>query len=74
MKKIITTCAIVLGLGLTSFAEPNGGGLFQRGTIEPDRSNNGPFPALPAHGQNNNQSAPLGSGILVLTAFGRPTL
>ena len=27
-------------------------------------------PKLPAHGQNTNQPAPLGSGIVVLTALG----
>ena len=74
MKKLALTIAIVLGLGLTTFADPNGGGLFQRG------AENEPFqganwretgtPVLPAHGQPNNQNAPLGSGIVLLTALG----
>ena len=31
MKKTLLTIAIILGLGMTTFADPNGGGLFQRG-------------------------------------------
>jgi len=68
MKKLILTTAIILGLGLTSFADPNGGGVFQRGNEESgDRSL---FPALPVHGQTTNQPAPLGTGVMVLTALG----
>ena len=33
MKKAIVTIAIVLGLGATAIAGPNGGGLFQRGLV-----------------------------------------
>ena len=69
MKKIALTLAIVLGLGLTTFADPNGGGVFQRGNEE-SGSNRDLFPALPAHGQDSNQPAPLGSGVMVLTALG----
>ena len=54
MKKLIMTIAIVLGLCATSFADPNGGGLFQRG----------------AHGETTNQDAPVGSGIAVLLGLG----
>lgn len=74
MKKIIMTIAIVLGMSLTSFADPNGGGLFQRGegnqTAGTMRLGNGNAPMLPTHGQNTNQPAPIGSGIFMLTAFG----
>ena len=72
MKKLALTLAIVLGLGLTSFADPNGGGMFGRGETNEQSSNrDGIFsPILPAHGQNSNQPAPLGSGIVVLTALG----
>jgi len=70
MKKIILTIAIVLGLGLTTFADPNGGGVFQRGN-EAGGNRDGLFaPALPAHGQTTNQPAPLGTGVMVLTALG----
>ena len=74
MKKTVLTIAIVLGLGLTSFADPNGGGLFQRGADDEAfqganwRSTS--MPVLPTHGQSSNQNAPLGTGIVVLTALG----
>jgi len=74
MKKLALTIAIVLGLGLTTFADPDGGGVFQRGTSESEfygpgwRSTN--TPALPQHGGTENADAPLGTGIAVLTALG----
>ncbi len=69
MKKLALTIAIVLGIGLTSFADPNGGGVFQRGE-ETTGGKSELFPALPRHGQNSDQNAPLGTGIAVLTALG----
>ena len=70
MKKLALTIAIVLGLSMTTFAD--GGGLFQRGT-EPERDGlykgNG-MPGLPGHDLNENQDAPLGTGIVLLTALG----
>ena len=79
MKKLAITIAIVLGLGMTSFADPNGGGLFQRG-LTPDEEyyglgyyNNyreGEMPMLPTHGQDGNVNAPLGTGIALLTTLG----
>ena len=79
MKKLAITIAIVLGLGMTSFADPNGGGLFQRGLM-PDEEYYGlgyynnyrddAMPMLPTHGQDGNVNAPLGTGIAVLTALG----
>ena len=71
MKKLALTIAIVLGLGLTSFANPDGGGMFGRGT-EPENNRDGVFnsPALPSHGQTENQNAPLGTGIALMTALG----
>ncbi|MBR1513918.1 MAG: hypothetical protein IJ622_06480 [Bacteroidales bacterium] len=76
MKKLILTIAIVLGLGMTSFADPNGGGLFQRGNTpeQPNGMREGEggmvTPGLPGHGQSGNQDAPLGSGIAVLVGLG----
>ena len=71
MKKLALTIAIVLGIGLTSFADPNGGGVFQRGDEKSGGNSPELFsPALPRHGQNSNQNAPLGTGIAVLTALG----
>ena len=76
MKKLAITIAIVLGLGMTSFADPNGGGLFQRGEAVENNdgtiygSNRDGFPILPNHGSDNNEPAPVGSGIAVLTVLG----
>ena len=72
MKKLIITIAIVLGLSLTTFANPNGGGVFGRGETPEQVTGNrlGGAPALPTHGQNTNQPAPLGSGLFMLTAIG----
>ena len=79
MKKTLLTIAIILGLGMTTFADPNGGGLFQRG-LTPDEeyyglgyyniNRDGGAPLLPNHGLNDNADAPLGTGIAVLTALG----
>ena len=76
MKKLAMTLAIVLGLGMASYA--NGGGLFGQGQAAPEQSNTsvmsgnrlGGNPALPNHGENTNQPAPLGSGIAVLVGLG----
>ena len=76
MKKLAMTLAIVLGLGMASYA--NGGGLFGQGQAAPEENNTsvmsgnrlGGNPALPNHGENTNQPAPLGSGIAVLIGLG----
>ena len=79
MKKLALTIAIVLGLGLTTFADPNGGGLFQRGEtpeykgLYNTREGESPLlPELPNHAQETNQDGtlPIGSGIAVLAALG----
>ncbi len=76
MKKLVLTTAIVLGLGMVSFADPNGGGLFQRGNMPENtlgiREGEGGMvtPGLPNHGQQGNQDAPMGSGIAVLLGLG----
>jgi hypothetical protein len=70
MKKIILTTTIILGLGLTSFAAPNGGGVFQRGNEPARLGETSGTPALPGHGLNTNQPAPLGTGVMLLTALG----
>ena len=79
MKKQIMTIAIVLGLSMTSFAQ---GGLFHRGanadgtpaevslTGDGTKGPGDNTPMLPIHEQNGNQPAPLGSGIVLLTALG----
>ena len=73
MKKLALTIAIVLGLGMTTFAE-NGGGLFQRGEapagLYGDREGGITMPGLPGHGEDNNMPAPLGSGVVALLGLG----
>ena len=79
MKKLIATTAIILGLGLTSFAQGN---MFHRNNGDGSsyfaeqstgmRGGEGGIltPGLPTHGLSENQNAPLGSGIVLLTALG----
>jgi len=75
MKKLILTTAIILGLSMTTFADPNGGGLFKRGET-PERSmsrfGDDESPLAPGHGLSGNQNAeaPLGTGIAVLMGLG----
>ena len=74
MKKLVLTIAIVLGLSMTTFANPDGGGLFQRGAEIPTEGvfRSSDTPMLPIHNQNENQdaNAPLGSGLAVLLGLG----
>lgn len=75
MKKLSLTIAIIIGFGMTTFADPNGGGMFQRGAeSEAFQGANWretpAMPALPSHGQSNNQNAPLGSGLVALIGLG----
>ena len=74
MKKLALTLAIVLGLGMASYAE--GGGLFGHGQTTADESSNTTMLynrsgiGFPGHGEPGNQPAPLGSGIAVLVGLG----
>ena len=74
MKKLVLTTAILLGIGISSYAAPYEGGLFKRGKTSEayyDRFNrevNGPM--FPAHEQPGNQNAPLGTGIALLAGLG----
>ena len=81
MKKTIITLSIILGITMTSFAD---GGLFNRGNNARYGQSNGYIyfnakntaseevatPMLPPHGEEDNQPAPLGSGIAVLMGLG----
>ena len=71
MKKLVLTIAIVFGLSMASFAQ---GGLFQRGNTPQNQNSNREggvmTPGLPGHGESGDQPAPLGSGIVLLTALG----
>ena len=82
MKKLILTSAIILGISLTTFAD---GGLFNRGnnakygqtsgytlftSATDQRDGEVATPMLPPHGSDDNEPAPLGSGIAVLLGLG----
>ena len=81
MKKTIITLTILLGISLSSFAD---GGLFNRGNnarygqasgytyfnAKDPVMREGGTPLLPPHGSDDNEPAPLGSGIVLLTALG----
>ena len=75
MKKLIITTAIILGLGLTTFAQSDNhnGGVFQRGA-EPSeyatREGSSSLMLPAQHGQEGDQGAPVGSGIIVLVGLG----
>ena len=74
MKKLFLTTAIVLALGMFGFANPNDGGLFQRGASEKTTGmyNRDGNPLLPGHGLNSNQdaNAPLGTGVAIMLGLG----
>ena len=82
MKKLALTLVIVIGLGLSAFAE---GGLFQRGYNAKNGFSGYTYfgakdigeesevfvsPLMPIHGLESDQDAPVGSGIVVLIGLG----
>lgn len=74
MKKTIITLTILLALTLGAAAQ-QGGGLFQRGDVADEsiygaNRSNGLMPALPSHGSESNQNAPLGTGVAIMLGFG----
>ena len=68
MKKTLLTIAITLGLAFGASAQSDG--FFSNWNNADDRDVNGELPSLPDHGLSGNQDAPLGGGLLVLTALG----
>ena len=77
MKKTLLTIAIVLGLGMMAVAGPNEqSGLFKRGTnaetsgLYSNRDTSPLLPVLPTHGIDDDQNAPIGSGIALLLGLG----
>ena len=74
MKKLALTIAIVLTMGLSSFAQD--GGLLNRG-VNFDKDRGGMLkegevsgPNFPGHGGNGDGDAPVGSGVAVLLGLG----
>ena len=75
MKKLIMTIAIVLGMTMGAFAQETAigeRGLFGKGfEIFGDREGEEPLtPGIPGFGEDDDQNAPLGSGIAVLMGLG----
>ena len=76
MKKILFTITIVLTMVLGASAQSDGFFKNYRDDVYGDRGGSGSdplMPALPGGGvgaYNTDQGAPLGSGLLVLTALG----
>jgi hypothetical protein len=73
MKKILFTIALTITLGLTSSAQFNNTDAFFNNWEQSDRLDLGggfSFVLPTAHGFGNDYTAPLGSGLLVLTALG----
>ena len=68
MKKTLLTIAITLGLAFGASAQSDG--FFGNWNNADNRDANGELPSLPNHGLSDNQSAPLGTGLLILTALG----
>ena len=71
MKKLALTTTIILGLAIGAMAQ--GGGLFQRGELGEmyeSITRESESPMLPNHGLPDDQTAPVGTGIAVLTALG----
>ena len=84
MKKLVLTIAIILGMTMTTFADgglfqrgynaKNGFSgysiYFNSKENEEMLRENEIYPMLPAHGQTDDQNAPVGSGIAILMGLG----
>ena len=71
MKKTLMTIAIMLGMGMATFAEPyDGGGLFQRGVVSEELFYGAGYSHNLDENQNADPTTPLGSGIAVLLGLG----
>lgn len=83
MKKLTTIIVLIIGMALASKAQEvsAGGGLFGRGSVSEEVNQGvyfehqsllggGDMPRIPAHGESGNQSAPIGSGVLMLLGLG----
>ena len=68
MKKIILALAIVLSVSLTASAQSDG--WFKASGEDSYNERNASFGLPTEHGLTNDQSAPLGEGLLILTAMG----
>lgn len=75
MKKLLIILSIVFGLSIASYSN-NDGGIFKRGKTPENENNNVIYrnteetPMLPPHGSEENQPAPIGTGIALMIGFG----
>lgn len=71
MKKILLTAALVIAMGLGANAQSDGFFNNQSDFFGVRENTNIELPSLPGQfGQSNDNPAPLGGGLLVLTALG----
>ena len=69
MKKILLAIALVVTMGFCANAQTDG--FFNKFDNGYDNREDGPSFGLPsAHGYDTDQNAPLGSGLVILTALG----
>ena len=71
MKKVLVTLSLVLTLGLGASAQSDA--FFSYSDVEtPNRTGteSGAMPGLPMRNQSADQTAPLGSGLLLLAGMG----
>ncbi|MCQ2319382.1 MAG: hypothetical protein MJZ90_10775 [Bacteroidales bacterium] len=68
MKKTLLAIAIILGFTAGAMAQSDG--FFNNWNNFDNREDGLELPALPNHALSGDQPAPLGSGLLILTALG----
>jgi len=72
MKKILLAIAIVLTVGFTASAQRGSDGFFGYNDFDNNDRFTGALPAMPRTeiGNTGNATAPLGTGLLIMTALG----
>ena len=71
MKKILLSIALIITMGVTATAQSDGFFRSYCDTEYTNRTNDNTFVLPNAHGTNSDyDSAPLGSGLFILTALG----
>lgn len=70
MKKLIMTAAIVLAMGLSTFAQQSDGMLLRSNSRQTRDITTPSIPTMHGYDQDVPSNAPLGSGIAVLLGLG----
>ena len=70
MKKVLFALALVMTMGLCANAQIDGYFQPSGDNIRLTDPDNGIDISMPKHNENTDQGAPLGSGLLILTAMG----